>query len=554
LEKQPENKLAVHRRLPLLLPSLILFLAIVWATAIPYHPQTGWNVNTRLALIFAIVDRGTIVIDDYHDEPMPTATMDKAYFGGHYYSDKTFGASLLALPAYWLARQINGESLRFEWGHYLSKFFSSALPAGAGAVLLLLLLCRTGTPPRWALVIVSLLFFGSGWFGYATTFYPYAAALAFGLGALYLILFPPANRLTALNCFSIGFLLGYTILCELTMVFWVFGLGCVWLARLADQAGVLGVRAFAEMCGERTRILHAAGYSLLFWVGVLLAISPFLAYCYAAFGEFSIPYQYEVNQEFLEGMSQGIMGITTPKVAPFWYLTLHPFRGLFFWTPLLLLGLVGAGFGLAQYGKRRLFAWLAIYTTLAYLYFNISYYMWWGGWGMGPRFLLPIVPMLGLAVGELVREGRLSAFERRSSLGLLLRRLVVVTGVAGLLLTMPLSLTEPQVPQAHTSDQLTGATIRDGLRVPQFVFLRGFYTGRIGFLPSTRLQGQIAGAGSPAAEYAFLLFYLLIIGGGLVMAWRLLPANLPGMHRRDYPFATVDGAAAPPPQPARFSA
>jgi hypothetical protein len=139
-------------------------------------------------------------------------------------------------------------------------------------------------------------------------------------------------------------------------------------------------------------------------------------------------------------------------------------------------------------------------------------------------------------------------------LGLLLRRFVVVTGVAGLLLTMPLSLTEPQVPQAHTSDQLTGATIRDGLRVPQFVFLRGFYTGRIGFLPSTRLQGQIAGAGSPAAEYAFLLFYLLIIGGGLVMAWRLLPANLPGMHRRDYPFATVDGAAAPPPQPARFSA
>jgi len=47
----------------------------------------------------AVVDRGVLNIDAYH-----TNTIDKAFFNGHYYSDKAIGTSLFGVPIYWMAK------------------------------------------------------------------------------------------------------------------------------------------------------------------------------------------------------------------------------------------------------------------------------------------------------------------------------------------------------------------------------------------------------------------------------------------------------------------
>jgi hypothetical protein len=544
LEKQPESIAVMHRKVSLLQGACWVFLAIFLASLIPIHPNSGWNVNTRLALIFAVVHDGSLKIDPYHE-----MTGDKAFFEGHFYSDKIFGASFLAAPFYAAANFATAGQIGVQGAHWASKLGASALPAAASILLLLMLMVRTGTPPRRALLAILAVFFGSSWFGYSTIFAPYAAAIAAALGALYLTLFPPNSRLTLLNSFAIGALSGYALLCELSMAFALIGPGVVFVLRLLDQTGLFGVRAFAEMKGERSRILHGALFALAYAAGVLLPMSLFVWYCYAIFGKFSIPYEYEHDPLFREGMQAGLMGITTPKLLPLWYLTFHPFRGIFFWTPLLLAAVVGAILATRQYGKRRILGWLALWTIAAYVLFNSAYYMWWGGWAMGPRFMIPAVPFLALGLGEVLRDGKLSAFAGRDALAAKARWIVLSLGVISLALTMPLSLTDPQTPQGNETDALLA--VAEGhdisLAVPQFDTLQKFYSGQVTLSPLARLKNQIT---SPMILENLLLLaiYLAIIGLPLWKAWSLLPEQLPGMHRRDYPFKTVDGTAAPPPR------
>src|SRR5581483_3341008 len=61
----------------------------------------GWNQNTRYALVRAITNEHTFVIDPYH-----LSTGDKAFDHGHYYADKAPGLSLSAVPVVAVARPL----------------------------------------------------------------------------------------------------------------------------------------------------------------------------------------------------------------------------------------------------------------------------------------------------------------------------------------------------------------------------------------------------------------------------------------------------------------
>ena len=61
-----------------------------------HSSNTSWNVNARMALVFAIVEHGTFAIDGYDGEHDAFPTMDKAAYNGHFYSDKAIGVSLSA--------------------------------------------------------------------------------------------------------------------------------------------------------------------------------------------------------------------------------------------------------------------------------------------------------------------------------------------------------------------------------------------------------------------------------------------------------------------------
>ncbi len=523
----------------------LIFALAFFAMALLYHPQTGWNVNTRLALVYAVVMEGTFAIDSFHDHGF-FATMDKAFYEDHYYSDKFFGVSLLGLPILLLINLCLGH-IKVTVATFLMKAFAVALPGAISVVLFWLTLARTGTPPKRAVLITCFAFFGTMWFGYGTVFYPYVPGLACVLGALWVTLFPRAGRLTYLNCLGVGILLGYALLCDPIFGLVVGGVGMIWLMRLLDQTGLYGQRAFAEMTGERTTTKHGVVFAGAFWVGVLIPLSLFFAYSYSIFGTVTIPYAYEVSDRFREGMEQGLMGVTAPKPAALWFITAHPFRGIFFWSPVLITGLVGCVVGLGGYGKRLMLGYLGLWCAVAYLLFNAGYYMWWGGWGMGPRLMIPMIPFVMLGAGELAREGRLSAWQRRPKLGKCWWWTVIVAGAVSIVATLPLSLSDPQIPQGNEDIVLSTASIGTELAVPQFTYHRMFWSGRITVWTWERLDNVHIKTGSVPSNVLSIIVGLGIIAVLLYFAWKYAPAKIPGIHRVDYPFHTVDGTAAPPP-------
>ncbi len=399
--------------------------------------DSSWNTNSRMALVFAVVDRGTLAIDGYEGPHDILPTMDKAAINNHYYSDKVIGVSLLAVPVY-AAMQAVAATFGFEWGLvwklYALRMASASIPAVIALALLWRLMVRVGAVPGRALFAVWLAFLGSSWFGYSTTVMPYSAGIAAILAATYLELYGEGR--THRQAVAIGGLLGFAIICDFIFGLMVLAIAVVFLARLRD----LPVRfAIARVT------LAAAGAAvplgLLAW------------YCLTVFGELTIPYRYEVVTEFREGMAQGFMGITTPRLGPAWFLTVHPYRGMFFWSPWTLLALVGCVMGTQHTG--------------AYLLFNSAYYMWWGGWAMSARLMLPMMASLPMGLAEICRPERSVAWWRG----------LVAAGVVSVALSAPVSVISPQLDQGHTNQALRAATIATPLGVPQVGPLREFYTG-----------------------------------------------------------------------------
>ncbi len=431
-----------------------IFVAALLAMAAHHQAITSWNVNSRMALVFAVVDRGTFAIDGYvgDDELLPTG--DKAEFGGHFYSDKAFGVSVLCIPVY-AAMQGIARLLGFEWGLqskiYVLRMVSASIPAAIALSLLWLVLIRAGAMPRRALVVIVVAFFGSMWFGYSTLAMPYSPGIAASLAAIYLLCYPPPSGFGPTRAAAVGLFSGLALIFDFLFgPLVVVAIAAAFLVRLPRR--------------RLDRLVQLVGYAIA--AGALPLIA-FAVYSYSIFGAVSVPYQYETLPLFREGMSHGIMGVTTPRLGPLWFLTFHPYRGIFFWSPWILIALAGSAMAVRDHGLRRTLGWMGMWSFAAALYLTSSYYMWWGGFSMGPRLMLPMMATVPFGLIEVCRRDR-------SRLWWLA---FVATGAISIALSLPLSLIDPQMPQIEDTADLLVVSPAKPLRVPQFDYLRQFYSG-----------------------------------------------------------------------------
>jgi hypothetical protein len=101
-----------------------------------------------------------------------------------------------------------------------------------------------------------------------------------------------------------------------------------------------------------------------------------------------------------------------------------PGKSLFVFNPLALLGVVGLGL---LFVRNRPVAVLFTLLIVPRIIFFARWSSWQGGWAWGPRFLLPIVPLLMLAAVEVIRATR-----RSSVAGIATRLAAAVLAVASL--------------------------------------------------------------------------------------------------------------------------
>ena len=433
-----------------------LFLAVLLSTVLVDHDKAGWGVRSRLALVFAVVDEGRFSIDSYH-AVHPTTTGDKAFYEGHFYSDKIFGVSLLALPIYASIRALGFEP-QFQFSKYMLRVFAVSIPAALSVVFLWALMVQAGAAPQRALMAAAFTYWGSLWFGFSTVFFPYAPGIACTSLALWLILYPWPSRMTTGMSFAIGSLCGFAMLCDLVFGLLVVGLAIVFSLRVVSEAGVAGAPGpWPALPRSRHPATAALPKFALGAAGGVIPLALFAAYTTVIFGRPSIPYSYLYQASFpME--AQGFFGITVPRPGPLWFLTLHPFRGLFFWSPILALAVVGLVAGVRATGIRRLQGWLGLSSLAAYLAFNASHQMWWGGDAMGPRLMLPLMVVLPLGLVEFCRPSS----RRRGWIALCL------LGAVSILASAPLSLQGPETPPGASYEVLHAATAATSIAVPQF--------------------------------------------------------------------------------------
>jgi hypothetical protein len=104
---------------------------------------------------------------------------------------------------------------------------------------------------------------------------------------------------------------------------------------------------------------------------------------------------YSYSELWLDKHRTGFMSLTLPTLEAVWGITFSPFRGLFLLAPWLLLSLPGFWLWWRS-GEQRAEFWVVLAGVAGIFFFNASSGMWWGGFAVGPRYLLPMLPFFVL--------------------------------------------------------------------------------------------------------------------------------------------------------------
>lgn len=367
-----------------------------------FYQAGGWNQNSRVDLVRAIVEQGTFTIDRYEAN-----TGDDSLRNGHYYCDKAPGASALCLPTYWLMYRVAGAPEPvpqdwLAWAVWLSIVFAVGVPSALAATFLARLCERLGLSASAGCAVALLWGLGTMALPYSTLLYGNQLSASLMLVAFTLFVeVRQGEPATPTRMVIGGALLGYAVAAEYPAA--LIGVPIAWYGLAA--AG-----------------LRPARYAV---VGGAIPMALLLGYHQVVFGGMlTFPYDYSVWDTPRTGW---FMGIGRPDGQALKNILFGDYRGLLQITPWLAAAIPG---GLALARRHRGEALVCVWSVLAFLWLNASIPPWHGGWAAGPRYLVPMLPFLSVLAGGILLPTR-SGYSDRSTV---VRRLTtsVLLAVLGL--------------------------------------------------------------------------------------------------------------------------
>jgi hypothetical protein len=359
---------------------------VALATLTPFYPLNTQDA-TRLAASQSIVEYGSLNVDRYH-----TLLLDRAYYRGHWYSDKAPGMSLLAVPPvalFHLADVVRNSNPSLPiWMRNGQLWALRVLTSGLGLLFATWLVGRAaeglrrgyGAPVAVTFALGTI----AGPLGPIVMEHDVAAALGFAAFAL-----AASGRRWA---FASGVCAGVTVLFDYSALLLAAIVGVYVLARY-------GIRPLAA-----------------FVAGGIPAALILAAYDQAEFGSpFHLSYRYVANK-FTESQRKGFFGVGEPTGHGL-YLTLFAERGLIAVSPVLLAAAVGLVW-MARRGRRAEAA-VCLAATIVFVLVDAGYFDPYGGASPGPRFFAIALPFLALGLVEAYRSApRVTAALALVSIGL----------------------------------------------------------------------------------------------------------------------------------------
>ena len=343
----------------------VLVFVSLFVPFVYFNHSDGWNQGARLSELRAIVLRGTLSIDAYHD-----VTGDKALIDGHYYSEKAPALVLMAMPTFSAtvaAERLIGMDPDSPEGWRLSQWVATAgsvglLAALGGVAFFALLVPQLGVPI--ALVSTYGVFLGSLTFPYATAMFAHGGTIGLLCIALWAALGHDGPR----HDYLAGLFAGLAIATEYPAIIPCTALGLYLFHIDAPRA-------------RRFGLALAPGALLILGKNYLVSGSPFQV-------------SYGSNPAFPQITYGNAFGFSLPDPEAVAGLLWSEYRGLFFWCPVLLMAIPGL---VILFRKHPPVAWM-ITIVLAFILLQVSsFYSWFGGNAVGPRYLTPSLPFLGLA-------------------------------------------------------------------------------------------------------------------------------------------------------------
>lgn len=344
-----------------------------------------------------IVDHGVMTLPTPLAESFPQTIQGQ---GGFYFSRYGLGQSLAAVPFYWFGSRILPWLFPEATPHITGRFCALLLPAFATAVTAgVLCLWASRLYASAAMGVSIALLYGIGTFAwpFSRVFFseplftccliiaafalhqrwPLVAGLAYGYAA--------ATRMDAIFVFP-----------ALLLLLW-YRTGDRPIPKappFTDENAVrwpIGSRSWEGMRSlllisypTRNRMIALVQFGL----GTLPGLMIILLNNWFRFRTLR-GHGYD-DQWFTGNLIEGMMGLLfSPGKSPFLY------------SPLLLVVPIAFFFFARRF---RVETWFLVLLILLTLWKSATWWIWWGGWSWGPRFLVPLLPFLVLTIGVLLER------------------------------------------------------------------------------------------------------------------------------------------------------
>lgn len=478
---------------------LAIFATLLFSYAW-FFGGSGFNQNATFGLTRSIVERQRLDIDPYASN-----TADVSFHDGHVYANKAPGLAFLAAVPYSIHYAFRGaprNALELNIALYVCTVFACGISGALVGILLYRAARHRAATPAAAFAMAMIAGLGTPLFAYSTMLFAHV----------------PSAMLVLLAFLSL----------DGTLV-----------RRPASAGAAMGAATCINyLCAPLVLLLMVMTRTRRDAVRYVSGGAPFAAalaaYQLAAFGS---PFRTSIatmNPAFIEpGAALGVFHL--PRLEALWGITFSPYRGLFYLSPILLLALVGL---------LRQKAWLIVGVFALLLALNASFNGWHGGYAVGPRYLIPAVPLVAI--------GLVSTAAATPPLFNAARIVSIALAAVSILFNIAVTAVDPQPPDilrdpvgAYAIPALITGRALDDEKVP---WLAAYYTGHTStnrvaadeLLPfkkhnpgsaasewaSFNLGELLAGPGS----FASILPWLAIVSAAVVTTLASLRRSRPGTH------------------------
>lgn len=361
----------MDRRLCLALFCILLGIYLLFYVDQPYEADGQALLSVSASLVrHGSADMNTIAYSDWILPP--SAGMGRTGIDGATYSKKGISPSLALTPlvllselAPWLSTQAT------------AMFFNPLITAFTG-VMLYRLTRKQNFSERTAFITALLFGIATIAFVYTKTLFgePFAALLLIFI-AYHLVEY--WRTLKIKDVLIIGLCVGILIGVNNVYVLYAPLIGIILLWRLFATDRQL----------TRAKIRSLIGYS----APILIALFLLGLFNIARFGSLTeAGYRFSEGEGFIHPLTTGLYG-----------LFLSPYRGIFWYSPLLLLT-IPATVMLIRQSEQRAFTVIILLLIAAQALMFAGWWSWHGGVVWGARFLIPIIPLITLLLAPLIES------------------------------------------------------------------------------------------------------------------------------------------------------